>query len=124
MAITVGTGITITFATGFLAEIVGVKWGGIERGALDGTHQGTATARVFSPSNLYDPGELEIQIHHIPATMPPIGAAAGAVTVTFPGGKQWQLASGFMTAYAIDAMLEDKILATARVKLSGAITIV
>ena len=120
----IGTGTTITFATGFFAEILSVDWSGIEREDIDSTHMGTATARTFEPSDLYDPGELSVTMHHAPATTPPISSAAETITVTFPdsGAATWA-ASGYMKSYEITSELEGKIEATAVLKFSGAITI-
>ena len=122
MAITIGTGTTIAFATGFFAEIISAKWAKMSRGMTPTSHMGTTNALTFKENNLYDPGELEVELHHIPATRPPIDIAQGACSITLPGGKIWAV-TAFMTEYSFDVPFEDKIKATATLKFSGAFTI-
>ncbi len=124
MTMIVGTGITIAFSSGFLAEIQDVTWSGIHRDSIKSSHAGTTTAHTFSPSDLYDPGELQVEIHHDPSVKPPINGAAENITVTWPdaGAATW-VVSGFMTDYEVKSPLEDKIIATATLKLSGDVTV-
>lgn len=122
MAIEIGTGTTITFDSGFFAEIQSISWTGISRESIPSSHMGTTTALTFSPTNLYDPGELEVELHFDPTETPPYGSAAETCTVTFPDGSTW-VASAFMTEFQVQDPFEDKIVATATLKFSGAITI-
>lgn len=121
MASVIGTGTTIAFDTGFFAEIVGVRWTGIQRGAIDESHMGTTGARVFRPTSLFDPGELEVDLHFAPATRPPIDDPAASCVVDF-GTHTWT-ANAFMTQFEITDPFEDKMTATGRLKFSGNITI-
>lgn len=116
-----GTGLTITFDTGFFAEILSCRWSGMSRPSLDDTHMGTTAARVYRPGNLFDPGELEVELHFAPATRPPIDDPASSCVVDF-GTYTWT-ANAFMTQFEIVAPLEDKMVATGRLKFSGNITI-
>jgi len=125
----VGTGASITFSSGFMAEILDIKWSGISRAAIDSTHMGTTTARTFDPATLFDPGELGVELALDPGTRPPIDSAAESVTVTLPNGaagasgtSTWQ-AQGFLTEFEWGAPLEDKMTATAKLKFSGDITV-
>ncbi len=121
----IGTGTTLTFSSGFFAEITNLGWSGIERGAIDFTHFGTTNAREFKPTDLYDPGELAIEVHFDSATLPPHSSTAETVTVTFPGGgttNTWA-AEGFLTSFGQGTPLEDKIVANATIKFTGAISV-
>lgn len=118
---------TITFSTGFFAKILSLAWSGIERGAVDTSHLGTTTARTFIPTNLYDAGELEVELIFEAETTPPITGAAETVTVTVAsdgaGGTSTWAASGFLTGFEFTGTLEEMMTATARIKFSGAITV-
>lgn len=120
----VATGATITFDTGFFAEILGINWTGISRESIDTSHMGTTTAMTYTPSTLFDAGEIQVEMAFVPATTPAWGGAAETVTVTWPdsGAATWA-ASGFMTNFDIQATLEERITATATLKLSGDITV-
>jgi len=120
----VGTGSTITFSSGFFGEILSIGWSGISREAIETSHMGTTGGRTFIPGDLYDPGELSVELN-FEATddvTTPIAAAAETVTVTFPGSDTWA-ASGFMTSFEITDPLEDKMTASATIKFSGDITV-
>ena len=123
MAVTIGTSASIAFSSGFFAEITDINWSGINREAIDTSHMGTTGARTFTPAKLFDAGELEVEIHYIPATRPPIDQVAANCTITWPGGKTWA-ASAFMTEFAIKGPFENKMTATCKLKFSGDITIV
>lgn len=120
---TVGTGLTVTFSTGFLAEILNGKWTGYERKSIDTSHMGTTTAMTFTPGSLADPGQLECEILFDAGTKPPINSAAESVTVTYSDASTWA-ASGFMTNFDWESPLEDRMTATATIKFSGDVTVV
>jgi hypothetical protein len=121
---TVGTGTTITFDSGFFAEILSVTWSGISRPSIATSHMGTTTALTFVPGDLFDPGELSVELAFAPGTEPPWGDDAETVTVTWPdaGDATWA-ASGFLTGFEATSQLEERMTATATVKLSGDITV-
>lgn len=122
---TIGTGLTITFASGFFAEILNGKWTGIEREPIDVTHSGSTVAREFLPSTLYDPGQLEVELQFVPGTTPPITNAAETVTVTHTdGGASTWAASGFLMSFEWEHETENKYTANATVKFTGALTVV
>lgn len=118
----VSTGLTVTFASGFFAEILSGKHSGIERESIETSHMGTTNAREYVPGSLYDPGALEVELQFDPATLPPIGSAAETVTINYSSGSSWA-AEGFMTAFEAESPLEDKQTATATIKFSGQITV-
>ena len=126
MAATVGTGVAITFQSSLLAEPLNVAWTGISRPSIDTTSHATTSARTFSPGDLVDWGELEVELNFVPGTTiaTAIASAAETVTVTFPdtGTATWAC-SGFMTGFEIQAPVEDRLTATATIKFTGAPTI-
>lgn len=116
------TGSTITFSTGFFAQIVSASWSGQSRPAIPTSHCGTATKATFIPGGICDPGSLEVELHFNPDTTPPTEAVAETLTFTFAGGATWA-ATGFMTDFAWRGELDGKMIATATIKFSGDITI-
>lgn len=135
MGADVGTGTTIAFASsGFAAEITGVALAGVSREAIDTSHMGTTPtpagkmgSRTFMPGDLSDGGELTLEIHHDPDLVPPFDTGAEQVTVTFPvpsgltNGATYVF-QAFVTGYQATIPLEDKMVATLSVKISGPIT--
>jgi len=131
LACNVSTGLTITFSSGFFAQITDVQWSGITRPAIKTSHMGTAAPAAgkfgndtFIPGDLSDPGELQVEGHFNPDTLPPIDGAAETCTVSIPGSATpatWA-GSAFMTNFEVGMPLEDKMTFTATLKFSGNIT--
>lgn len=122
-----GTGATITFSSGFLAEILDVNWGEIERASIPSSHMGTTGGRTFLAGDTYDPGKLDVEIAFAPETTPPFLGAAETVTLTHvsagTGGNSTWSASGFMQTFAFSAPWEERSTAQVGIKLSGNITV-
>ena len=118
----VGTGFSVTFSSGFLAEILSGKHTGIERPVIDTTHMGTTTARTKIPGSLFDSGRLECELQFDPSTKPPILGNAETVTQTHSDGSTWAQ-SGFLVSFEQETTLEDKATATAVIEFSGDITV-
>ena len=116
-----GHGTTITFDTGFFAEILSMQWTGIERTVVPATTFGTTGGKAFEPADLTDAGELVVDILHSSTEVPPLGSAAETVTITWPDA-QTHIFTGFMSGYEINVADEEKVRATARIKATGAIT--
>lgn len=123
-----GFGLTITFQSGFFAEILDASWSSISRNAIPTSHMTTPSgAMTFLPSDMHDPGELSVSLQFDPDTAPPIDQAAETITVTFPippGGSTaatWAC-SGFMTDYGNELPHDDKMTADATLKFSGITT--
>lgn len=123
----IGTGATITFSSSFFGKIRNISWSGISRPSIDTTHTGTTTARTFTPGDLYDAGELQVEVLFAAETAAPITGAAETVTVTLPsegaGSTSTWAASGFLTGFEFQSPLEEMQVATATIKFSGAITV-
>ena len=121
----VGTGISIAFSSGFLAEILEVRGPSAERIAIDVSHHATPNnAHVFKPGELVDWGELSIDIGFDPTTAAPMTGAIEEITITWPdsGASTWVF-DGFMTAFEVTNPLEDKDTASVTIKISGPVTI-
>lgn len=118
----ISTGITITFDSGFHAQILNVDWSGMERAMIDTTHMGTTVARTFKAVDLFDAGELSVELHFAAQVRPPIDNDAETCTLTFPGGTTWACTAA-MSGFTFGAPLEDKMTATATLKFSGDFTI-
>lgn len=123
----VGAGTTLTFSSGFAAEILSVELGGITREPVETTHSGTTTGKTYIPSAYYDNGELTVELNFDPDDEPPISSAAETVTVTCPipsGGSTGATiaGSGFMTAFSASIPIEDRMTASFTIKFSGDLT--
>lgn len=120
-----GYGITITFQTGFFAEVLSVTLNGISRTAIPTTHSTTTSGwMTFLMSDLKDGGTIEVEFQFDPDETPPIDQAAESVTVTFPvppgqsnGGTM--VATAGMTDMSISVPVDDKMTASATLKISG-----
>lgn len=125
-----GHGISVTFsgATGFIANLRGVRWGGSELPVVDDTHFGTTGARAFSPGSLPDHGEVELSMLFDPTKTPPVNTGAtGTLAITWSdtGSTVWTASKAFCRRFSVDATDDvDRVMATAVFKLSGLVTIV
>ena len=117
-----GTGLAVTFASGFLAEIIDGTPPEATRESVDTTHMLTTTARTFTPSDLIDWGEASFDIAFDPGERPPIDQVAETITLTFRDGETWEF-TGFMTGFAPANPLEERCTATCRIKVSGDVTV-
>jgi hypothetical protein len=118
-----GYGITITFASGFLAEILDVKPPAHSRESVELTHAGTTKAKEFEPEKLYDAGEMSVDIAFDPSVSPPIDADPETVTITYPDGSTWAF-EGFMTNYEPSVPIgAEQATASVTIKVSGEVTI-
>ena len=121
-AVQITTGATITFSSGFFAQILSMSWSGMgNRAVIDTAHLGTTTMRTKLFGTLADPGELEVELHLNPDTTVPVEAVAETCTVTFDSGATWA-GSAAMTNFSWSGELEDKMTATATIAFSGDIT--
>lgn len=118
----ISTGTTITFQTGFCAEITAVNFGGMSRPVIDLAHMGSTDVRAQAIGKLYMPGALTVELLFDPDTAPPIAEDAESVTVTFPDSTTW-VGTGALTDFSWGAPLEDKMTASATLSFTGAITV-
>lgn len=122
------TGATVVFGTsGFSAEILGSTLPGASRPVIDTTHLGTTVARTKMPGDLIDWGQFEFELQFDPDNEPPLDQVAETITVTFPTpaggltGATWAF-TGFIQNYNATFTLEEKMLATVSLEISGDIT--
>jgi len=126
-----GWGSSITFSSGFFAQITRISWSGIQRVAIPTSHMGTAAAgagifgnATFIVGKIVDPGELTVEMSFNPDTLPPIASAAESTTVTMGDSSTpatW-VGSAFMTSFEPSLSLDEKNSATAKIKFSGGVT--
>ncbi len=125
-----GYGITITFASGFLAEIVDVPTlPGFNRKWIDTTHTQSPSNRMEGqPSDLVKVKPLKVTIHHDPSATPPIDDAIETITITFPlfEGESTHATfacDGAMVDYDPKGPLDDKMVADVEIEFTGLETI-
>lgn len=117
-----GLGTAITFSNGFLARVLSIEISGIERGELDSTTMGsTAGGKTFLPTDMYDPGEMSVEMQFDTDAAPPITGAAETVTITWPDAETWAC-SGWLKSLSVNAAAEDIMTATAVIKFTGSWT--
>lgn len=131
-AVEIGTGATLTFASGFFAQVTDIRWDEVDRQNFDVTDWHTDPApdgrfgdKQFDLADLVDPGSLVIEMHFNPITDLPLDDAE-TLELLFPassGAAARYLASAFLTEVEFQAPLENVMVATATVKLSGEVTI-
>jgi hypothetical protein len=117
-----GTGTSISFATGFLAEVLDVRPPAGSRGKVDTTHMLTENARTNMPTKLVEWGECEMDIHFQPGVDPPLKDEEETITITFPDGETWEF-TGWMSRFEPSVPLEDKMTATVAIQVNGDVTI-
>lgn len=128
-----GTGTSVVFATtGFQTgiTITSIVPSGMSRGSVETTHLGTTVARTFEPEDLYDGGEWSITFDWLPVEVNVTGGfllicAAESATITFPvTGADTMAATVFCTGIDVSPCeVNQRMTATARFKVSGAVTI-
>lgn len=118
-----GFGITITFDSGFFAQIRNVDGPEMSRSKIDTSHAGTTGGyRTFIFSDLIDNGEMTVTGIADPGASPAIDGDLEAVTLSFPDGETWQFQGGLIN-YKITAPYDDLMTFTATLVASGEITI-
>lgn len=125
----VGFGSSIAFSTSYLAEIISVDIGGVQRDALETTHSATSGGkRSFIPSDLETFGECTVRMRRGVGVKPPIDSAAETVTITWgkePGqttAATWAF-SGFLTGWSATSPFDGLVETTATIKSTGDVTV-
>ena len=135
MPVDIGQGASIAFGPQFGAattatyRVTNLSWGGITRNVVDASHMLTVGGKEFVAEEVYDPGELSVEVLFDPAVSP-IGlmtnaSSVQAVIVTFPSGgtstDSWS-AYGYLSAFEIGVPKDEMMTGTATIKLTGNIT--
>jgi hypothetical protein len=125
----VAVGITVTLAdSGFTFDLMDVNPFDASRDAIDCSHQGTVTAKEFTPADLMDWGDLSITGAYDQDVRPPIDQPTELVTIEFPkkdtlSTNGAQIAGqGFLTGFTVTGPLNAKIEFDATIKWSGDLT--
>ena len=125
----VGTGTTLAIGGITLTvDRLSIGASGISRESIETTHLGTSEARTFIPSDLYDPGSLEVAFQ-LDSTTPLttmavetiLTTASNTFTVTMNEGGQWD-GNAFVTDFSWDIPLEELATGTFTLKCTGGIT--
>ena len=118
------TGTTVTFSSGFFAEILSITGPGGTRVSLSTSHMGTVVAHTFTPGDLVDWGSVTLEIQFEPTEDPPIDNAAETMSINWPdsAASVWSF-SAFMTGFEPTATLEEIIKGNAEVKVTADLTV-
>jgi hypothetical protein len=116
-----GHGTTITFASGYLAEIVSIERSNVSRESIPTSSFATVSGRTFVPADTYDPGELLVEVYRDPTQTVPINQAAETITLTFPTGApaETEVFQGFAVEHGYSLRDIEKSTETLRIKASG-----
>src|SRR5262245_21544176 len=80
-------GTTLTFSSGFCAQIYDVNLDPMKRKSIGTSHlNSTSGWMTFIASKLQDPGGLKLSIAYDGSVAPPITSAAETITLTFSNG--------------------------------------
>lgn len=124
-------GVTITFSSSYFTNVTSVRWTGVTRAPISASVSATSGGMEFIPSNLYDPGELQVEgyFDNTKTFVTPITGSAETVTVTKLATGQSTggtcAASGFLTSWDWGGPTDESPEAatySATIKFSGDIT--
>lgn len=123
-------GLTIEFASGFLAEIVDIpSLPGFSRKVIRTSHTESPDNREEAkPSDLVTVKPLKVTIHHDPSVTPPIDDPPETITITYPlfEGESTEAefsCEGFMNDYDPKGPLDDRMVADVEITFTGLETI-
>lgn len=123
-AVDSATGITLDFAdSNFAMQLLDCELAGMIRGFIETSHQSSGVNATFAPKRRVDRGSVEAVFHYNQSTDPPIDAVPEVITITWPNGTTTHAFTGFMTNFRQSGKMDDKMIATATIKISGDITI-
>lgn len=123
-----GYGVSISFSSGFIALIRGVRISNYNRDPIETTHASSTSGwRTFIPSDLKGGQQIEVDMLFKPDATPPITDAAETVTLTFPvpsglSNGATLASSGFLVAFGNEVPYDGVMTATATIQLTGAPT--
>ena len=124
----VGTGTVLTMAGIVLTvDRLSIGVSGVSRESIETTHLSTGNARTFIPSDLYDPGSIEVSFQ-LDSTTPLTTMAVETImtdattgwTIVMNEGGDWA-GNGFVTDFSWDLPLEELATGTFTLKCTGAI---
>ena len=115
-------GISFLFENGFLFEVISATLPGASRESIDVSHLFTKQAMEFIAAALVDYGELNVTMGFNPRVTPPILEEKSAASIVFKDATTWTF-DAFLTNYVPTAETNDKMTATATIKVSGKIDV-
>jgi len=117
-------GITMTFASsGFSMNLLDVSPPGGQVESFETTHQGTTTAKTFTPDDLIEWTNGTLTVQYDPADDP--GAFVGqeeTITWNLPGSSTWSH-TGWIESFQPTGTLGQLMTATCEIKVDGDITV-
>jgi hypothetical protein len=119
----IGTGTTVTFGTsGWTPELLDIRGPSYSREAVDMSHFGSTGGKIFSPGDLYDGGEITLELAFDPTDAPPLTGVAETITITYSDSSttSWSV-NGFLTGFEPGVPLEGRATASATFKVDGSI---
>jgi len=131
MAVDIGQGTTLKVGTAATTQfkITNINWSGIERAVVDASHMATVGGKSFVASEIYDPGELGVEVLFDPSVSP-FGlltnvTTSQAIEVRFANGgtttSLWS-AFGYVSGFEAGSPVEDMQTGTLTIKLSGSVS--
>ena len=128
MAITVGTGATLTF-TGVGVNLTSISMSGMSRESVETSHLGTTGGRTYLEGDLYDPGTIECEFQMDDAPNGKVADVeallqlpAAAFTVQMDSGQGKWTGTAFATDLNWNFPLEELATGTLTLKVTGNIT--
>ncbi len=122
MGATVAQGSSVTISS-FTADLIAINGLNITRDPIDTTAlSSTGKAKTFTPDDVYDPGELDLEFQYA-GEDPPHDGSAEDITINVGSTSLSYASSGHLTNFSVTAEQGDKIRATGTWKLSGPFTV-
>ena len=116
----IGTGCTITFDSGFCGEILSIGGPEPTREAVDMSHMGTAGGKPFDFDDMYDGGELSVELAFEPKDAPGITTTKETVTIAWAdsAATSWSF-TGALIRMGPTTPVSGRATATAVIKVDG-----
>tara|TARA_Y100000310_G_scaffold226282_1_gene228387 strand:- start:532 stop:921 length:390 start_codon:yes stop_codon:yes gene_type:complete len=128
MAGDLSNGASLTFASSLIAEPTSIRHQNNSRPAIKTSNLATTVDDTFVPGDLNDPGEIVIEFiadATFPAALADICNTAidTGPAIVFPDSSTWTFDDGFATNLDIDLVMDELMMGTLTIKLSGNNTI-
>jgi len=117
-------GLTVTCASGFAADIIGVGGPSVERGTIETSHLLTTGGfKTYIGQKLVEGGELTLNCAYDGALSPPlVDAEPETVTLTHADSGMNVSFEGLLTGFDPKFELGSRMVADVKIKVCGAIT--
>ena len=115
-----GHGTTLTFS-GLVANMISIDGPSFSREQIDTTHLGTTVTKTSTPADLFDAGEISVEIEFDPSYIVPIDGTTGSLAVRWAGATPatWTWSSAYCTSFKTGAQTGQRLAATVGFKLNG-----